>query len=456
MFSKCGTIAYMSLGAETKSSQGLSEELVRHISSSKGEPSWMLEKRLEALALYQKTPMPRFGPDLSGLDLEHMDYYADPGIAETDEWKDLPPEINETFEKLGIPKAEKEFLGGVGAQYDSGSVYHRLKQSLADKGVIFENMDMALQKYPDLVKKYFMTTCVPIADHKFVMLHAAVWSGGTFIYVPKGVKVGQPLQAYFRMQRERSAQFEHTLIIADEGAEVEYIEGCSAPRYNASSLHAGCVEVFVLPGAKVKYISIENWSLNTYNLNTKRAIVERSGEIKWVGGNMGSGVTMLYPSSVLVGEGARADNLSLVIAGKGQVQDTGAKVIHLAPHTTSTIFSKSISKDGGVANYRGLIKVSKKASGTHSSLVCDSLLLDSESQANSFPSVQNANDQVDISHEAHMGRIGEDEIFYLKTRGFNEREAIRLAVGGFASPIIKELPLEYAVELNKLIALEME
>src|SRR3989344_5762615 len=273
------------------------------------------------------------------------------------------------------------------------------------------------------------------------MLHTAVWSGGTFIYVPKGVKVEMPLQAYFRMQKERSAQFEHTLIIADEGSELEYIEGCSAPRYNASSLHAGCVEIFVLPGAKVKYISIENWSLNTYNLNTKRAIVERNAEIKWIGGNMGSGVTMLYPSSVLVGEGARADNLGLVIAGKGQVQDTGAKAIHLAPHTTSTIFSKSISKEG---------------TDTHSSLVCDSLLLDSESQANSFPAIQNANEQVDISHEAHIGRIGDDEIFYLKTRGFSEREAIRLAVGGFANPIIKELPLEYAVELNKLIALEME
>lgn len=437
-------------------SRGLSEELVRLISSSKNEPAWMLEKRLQAFELYQKTPMPKFGPSLDGLDLEHMNYYVDPGVPEANAWETLPTEISETFEKLGIPKAEREYLGGVGAQYDSGSVYHHLKKSLSDKGVIFENMDTALAKYPDLVQKYFMTKCVSIEDHKFSMLHAAVWSGGTFIYVPKGVKVDMPLQAYFRMQRERSAQFEHTLIIADEGSELEYIEGCSAPRYNASSLHAGCVEIFVLPGAKVKYISIENWSLNTYNLNTKRAIVERNGEIKWIGGNMGSGVTMLYPSSVLVGEGARADNLGLVIAGKGQVQDTGAKAIHLAPHTTSTIFSKSISKDGGIANYRGLIKVSKKATDTHSSLVCDSLLLDSESQANSFPAIQNANEQVDISHEAHIGRIGEDEIFYLKTRGFSEREAIRLAVGGFANPIIKELPLEYAVELNKLIALEME
>ncbi len=435
--------------------RGISEELVRHISASKNEPAWMLEKRLAGFELYQKASMPTWGPSLAGLDMENMNYYADPGVAESDNWEDLPAEIVETFEKLGIPKAEREYLGGVGAQYDSGIVYHRLKQSLADKGVIFENMDVALQKYPDLVKKYFMTDCVPITDHKFVMLHAAVWSGGTFIYVPKGVKVGQPLQAYFRMNRERSAQFEHTLIIADEGSEIEYIEGCSAPKYNFSSLHAGCVEIFVHADAKAKYISIENWSVNTYNLNTKRAIVYANAQIKWVNGNMGSGVTMLYPSSVLVGEGARSDNLGLVIAGKGQVQDTGAKSIHLAPHTTSTIYSKSISKDGGVANYRGLIKVSKRAVGSRASLVCDSLLLDSLSQANAFPAVENSNDQVEISHEARIGRIGDEEIFYLKTRGFSENEAIRLAVNGFANPIIRELPLEYAVELNKLIALEM-
>lgn len=434
---------------------GISEDLVRHISKSKNEPTWMLEKRLAAFALYEKAPMPKYGPDLSGLDLENMNYYADPNVPEADNWADVPAEIADTFEKLGIPQAEREYLGGVGAQYDSGVVYHRLKKSLEDKGVIFENMDVAVQKYPDLVQKYFMTDCVPIDDHKFVMLHAAVWSGGTFIYVPKGVKVDQPLQAYFRMNRERSAQFEHTLIIADEGSEIEYIEGCSAPKYNFSSLHAGCVEVFVHADAKVKYVSIENWSLNTYNLNTKRAIVEANAEMKWVNGNMGSGVTMLYPSSVLVGEGARADNLGLVIAGKGQVQDTGAKSIHLAPHTTSTIYSKSISKEGGVANYRGLIKVSKRAKDSRASLVCDSLLLDSGSQANAFPAVQNANDEVEISHEARIGRIGADEIFYLKTRGFSESEAIRLAVNGFANPIIRELPFEYAVELNKLIALEM-
>lgn len=434
---------------------GLTEELVRHISKVKNEPAWMLEKRLAAFELYMKTPMPRFGPSLAGLDLENMIYFVDPDAPETDKWTEVPKDIADTFEKLGIPKAEREYLGGVGAQYDSGVVYHRLKQSLADKGVIFENMDVALEKYPDIVEKYFMTDCVPAREHKFTMLHGAVWSGGTFIYVPKGVKVDLPLQAYFRMNRERSGQFEHTLIIADEGSEIEYIEGCSAPKYNFSSLHAGCVELFVHEGAKMKYVSIENWSLNTYNLNTKRAMVDRDGEIKWVNGNMGSGVTMLYPSSVLRGEGARAANIGLVIAGKGQIQDTGGKTHHLAPNTTSTIYSKSISKDGGVANYRGLIKVAPEAVNTRSSLVCDSLLLDGASQANTFPAVENANDQVEISHEARIGRIGEDEIFYLKSRGLSEGDAIRLAVNGFASPIIKELPLEYALELNKLISLEM-
>ncbi len=435
--------------------KGLSEKLVRHISKSKGEPAWMLKKRLEALKLYQKTPMPGWGPSLAGLDLKNMTYYADPGVAEKDKWEDLPKEITETFDKLGIPKAEREYLGGVGAQYDSGVVYHRLKKTLADKGVIFENMDVALQKYPELVKKYFMTDCVPINDHKFVMLHGALWSGGTFIYVPKGVKVDMPLQAYFRMNRARSAQFEHTLIIADEGASIEYIEGCSAPRYNYSSLHAGCVEIFVHKNAKVKYISIENWSSNTYNLNTKRAIVMEKGEIKWINGNMGSGVTMLYPSSVLVGEGANSNNLGIVIAGKGQNQDTGAKSIHLASNTSSTIHSKSVSKDGGIASYRGLIKVSPRAKNVTASLVCDSLLLDEKSQANAYPAVKNASEKVEISHEARIGRLGEEEIFYLKTRGLSEEEAVRLAVTGFAGPIIKELPLEYALELNKLIDLEM-
>ncbi len=441
---------------ETNIKTGLSEELVRYISESKNEPDWMLEKRLEAFVLYEKTPMPKFGPDLSGLDLENMIYYVNPDVSEKDKWTELPREIVETFDKLGIPKAEQEHLGGVGAQYDSGVVYHHLKKNLADKGVIFENMDTAVQKYPELVKKYFMTDCVPTKDHKFTMLHGAVWSGGTFIYVPKGVKVDLPLQAYFRMNRERSGQFEHTLIIADEGADIEYIEGCSAVRYNSSSLHAGCVELFVMKDAKIKYSSIENWSKNTYNLNTKRALVYEDATIEWLNGNMGSAVTMLYPSSVLLGRGASSDNLGVVFAGRGQVQDTGAKAIHLAPDTTSVIRSKSISKDGGISNYRGIVKIGKNADNSISSVSCDALMLDSQSQSSTYPTVETKNSNVNVAHEARVGKIGDKEIFYLQSRGYSEEEATRLIVNGFINPIVKALPIEYALELNKLIELEME
>ena len=436
--------------------QNPTESLVREMSAEKNEPEWMREKRLAALALYRKTPLPNWGPDLSGLDLEHMSYYVSPNVAETDRWENLPPEITATFEKLGIPKAEREYLGGVGAQYDSGVVYHRIKKELADQGVIFENMDVAVQKYPDLVEKYFMTKCVPASDHKFTMLHGAVWSGGTFIFVPKGVRVSLPLQAYFRMNREKSAQFEHTLIIAAEGASVEYIEGCSAPRYTSSSLHAGCVELWVEKGARIKYISVENWSRNTYNLNTKKALVFEDGEVQWVNGNMGSAVTMLYPSSVLLGARAKSDSLGIVFAGKNQVQDTGSKAIHLAPHTSSVIRSKSISKDGGISNYRGLVKIGKHAEHAQSAVSCDALILDEHSVSNTYPSIKNENSTADISHEAKVGKIGAAEIFYLQSRGIGEREAERLIVAGFADPIVKAVPLEYALELNKLIELEMD
>ncbi len=434
---------------------GLSESLVRRISADKKEPEWMLEKRLSALRMYNDKPLPNWGPALNGLDLENMIYYVSPEVAEKTEWKELPKEISDTFEKLGIPAAERDYLGGVGAQYDSGIVYHKIKKELADKGVIFENMDVALEKYPELVKKYFMTQCVSAAEHKFVMLHAAVWSGGTFIYVPKGVKVTLPLQAYFRMNREGSAQFEHTLIIADEGSSVEYIEGCSAPKYNASSLHAGCVELFVHKGAKIKYLSIENWSKNTYNLNTKKALVYEDGEVQWVNGNLGSAVTMLYPSSVLLGARAKSDNLGIVFAGAGQVQDTGSKAIHMAPYTTSTIRSKSISKDGGISNYRGLVRIGKQATESKSSVVCDALILDPESQSNTYPSIKNENNKVEISHEAKVGKISAAEIFYLQSRGISENEAERMIINGFVDPIVKALPFEYAIELNKLIELEM-
>ena len=425
------------MSTDTELEKGLSEGLVRRISADKNEPEWMLEKRLSALSMYNKKELPDWGPSLDGLDLKNMIYYVSPEVAEKTEWKELPKEISDTFDKLGIPAAERDYLGGVGAQYDSGVVYHRIKKELADKGVIFENMDVALQKYPDLVKKYFMTQCVSPAEHKFVMLHAAVWSGGTFIYVPKGVKVALPLQAYFRMNREGSAQFEHTLIIADEGSSVEYIEGCSAPRYNSSSLHAGCVELFVHKGARIKYLSIENWSKNTYNLNTKKALVFEDAEVQWVNGNLGSAVTMLYPSSVLLGERAKSDNLGIVFAGSGQLQDTGSKAIHMAANTSSTIRSKSISKDGGVSNYRGLVKIAKGATGSRASVVCDALILDEKSHSNTYPSIKNENNRVEISHEAKVGKISQAEIFYLQSRGISENEAERMIISGFVDPIVK-------------------
>ncbi len=435
---------------------GITEEVVREISAQKNEPAWMLEKRLAALALYLKAPLPTWGPDLSGLHLDEIVYFVRPDTKEAANWDEVPEDIKKTFDRLGIPEAEKTMLGGVGAQYDSDIVYHSIQKNLADKGVIFENMDTAVQKYPEMVQKYFMTQCVPINDHKFVMLHAAVWSGGTFIYVPKGVKVDLPLQAYFRMNAERGGQFEHTLIIVDEGAEVQYIEGCSAPRYAKSSLHAGCVEIFVHENARAGYFSIENWSKNTYNLNTKRALVDKNGVVEWINGNMGSGVTMLYPASILRGEGATSDSLGVVFAGPGQHQDTGAKVIHAAPRTKSTIQSKSISLGGGISSYRGLVKVTAKAPDSTVSVACDALLLDEVSISTTHPVMNIEQSDVDIAHEAKVGKIGEEEIFYLQSRGLTAERAMQMVVAGFIEPIVKALPLEYALELNKLIELEME
>jgi Fe-S cluster assembly protein SufB len=434
---------------------GPNEELVRHISAQKCEPAWMLDLRLLALGLWKKSPMPNWGPSLAELDLDGMSYYVDPEIKETDNWEDLPKEVIDTFEQLGIPEAERNYLGGVGAQYDSGIVYHKILKSLEEQGVIFENMDVALQKYPELVREHFMTKCVPMTDHKFTMLHAAVWSGGTFIYVPKGVKVTLPLQAYFRMNKSRSAQFEHTLIIVDEGAEVTYIEGCSAPQYTSSSLHAGCVEVWVKPKAHAKYISVENWSKNTYNLNTKKALVFDDGFIEWVNGNMGSKVTMLYPSSVLLGARSRSESLGIVMANEGQIQDTGSKSVHIGKDSVSVIRSKSVSKKGGISQYRGHVKILPSAEGARASVMCDALILDDISVSNTFPVFHNRGESATISHEARVGRIGEEEIFYFMSRGLSEGDAMRLIVGGFMDPIIKALPLEYAVELNKLIEIEM-
>ncbi len=436
--------------------KGLNEKVVREISRQKNEPAWLLKKRLQGLELFLKTPLPAWGPDLSGLDLNSIIYFVRPDANESDSWSDVPDEIKTTFSRLGIPEAEKKALAGVGAQYDSDVVYHKLKAEWEKQGVIFENMDIAVQKYPELVKKYFLTQCIPVNDHKFTMLHAAVWSGGTFIYVPKNIKIKLPLQAYFRMNAKGGGQFEHTLIIADKGSELHYIEGCSAPRYNQSSLHAGGVEIFVHKDARVRYSSIENWSKNTYNLNTKRALVDANGKMEWVSGNMGSGTTMLYPCSILRGRGARSDSLGVAFAGPGQNQDTGAKAIHTAPNTTSNIISKSISVNGGVNTFRGLIKIMPQATEVKAAMSCDALLVGEKSIANTVPELHIKNDQVNVAHEARVGKIGEEEIFFLQSRGLSEQEATRLVVSGFIEPIVKTLPVEYALELNKLIEMEME
>jgi len=439
-----------------KATPGVTEEVVREISKQKNEPAWMLEKRLQAFAYFKETDIPTWGPDLSKLNLDEITYFVRPDTQEATSWDDVPDDIKKTFDRLGIPEAEKKALAGVGAQYDSDVIYHNIQEDLKKQGVIFENMDVAVQKYPELVQKYFMTQCIPINDHKFIMLHAAVWSGGTFIYVPKNVKVTLPLQAYFRMNAESGGQFEHTLIIADEGSEIQYIEGCSAPRYTKNSLHAGGVEIFVHANARVRYYSIENWSKNTYNLNTKRALVDENGVIEWINGNMGSGVTMLYPASILRGRGARSDSLGIAFAGDGQNQDTGSKVIHVAPDTKSTIRAKSISTGNGITTYRGYVKVTKQADRSKISVECDALLIDKHSVTKTHPYMKIDNDNVDIAHEARVGKIGDEEIFYLMSRGLSEQEAMQLVVAGFIEPIVKALPLEYALELNRLIELEME
>lgn len=439
-----------------KSQPGLSEELVKQISKDKNEPEWMLKKRLEGLRIFNEKPMPNFGPDLSEIDFDKIFFYMRPNAERnSDDWEKVPEDIRNTYEKLGIPEAERKSLAGVGAQYESEVVYHKLKKDLEDKGVIFLDMDEAVKQHPELVKKYFMK-CVPADLHKFSALHAAVWSGGTFIYIPKNTKVELPLQAYFRMNAKSGGQFEHTLIIADEGSEIHYIEGCSAPLYSETSLHAGCVEIFCLKNSKVRYSSIENWSKNTYNLNTKRAIVHENAMMDWVNGNMGSKVTMLYPCSVLVGKGAKTNYLGIAFAAEGQNQDTGCKVYHLAKNTSSSIISKSISKDSGIATYRGLVDIKKNCTESQTSVKCEGLMLDNKSKAITIPTMIVSENSVDASHEASVGKIGEDQLFYLMSRGISREEATKMIVLGFIEPLIRELPLEYAVELNRLIELEIE
>ncbi|MCB9807957.1 Fe-S cluster assembly protein SufB [Candidatus Peribacteria bacterium] len=435
--------------------RGVSEELVRQISSDKHEPEWLLEHRLESLRIFHEKQMPTWGPDLRSLDLSDIIYYARPGTEETSDWNEVPEDIRRVYDRLGIPEAERKVLAGVGAQYESEVVYHSLKEQWEKLGVIFLDMDDAVREHPELVREHFMK-CVPSTDHKFAALHGAVWSGGTFLYVPKGVIVAEPLQAYFRMNAQNMGQFEHTLIIAEPGASVHYIEGCSAPKYGTQALHAGCVEVFVNAGATVRYSSVENWSRDTYNLNTKRAIVRKDATMEWIGGNMGSGVTMLYPCSMLVQEGARCDHMAIAFANGDQWQDTGAKVMHLAPHTSSNVVSKSISKDGGCSVYRGMLKIAPNAHDATASVECDALLLDETSRTDTIPDINVRNNDVTIAHEATVGRLSEEDIFYLTSRGIPEEQARAMIVNGFIEPIVRLLPLEYAVEMNRLIELEME
>ncbi len=435
--------------------EGLSTKVVQDISSRKKEPEWMLEFRLKALDIFYTKPMPTWGADLSTIDFDRIHYYIEPKEGGKEKWEDVPEEIKDTFEKLGIPQAERSFLAGTGAQFESEVVYHSLHENLKAQGVIFESTDIALQKYPELFKEYFGTV-IPSADNKFSALNSAVWSGGSFIYIPKGVHVTLPLQAYFRINAERMGQFERTLIIADEGSSVHYIEGCTAPTYSTDSLHSAVVEVIVKRGAKVQYTTIQNWSNNVYNLVTKRALVYGNGEMCWLDCNLGSRVTMKYPSVVLKESGAKGEMYSLALAGKGQHQDAGAKAIHLAPNTSSTIMARSISKQGGRSSYRGLVKVVKGAKNVKSRVVCDALLVDPSSRSDTYPTMDIAEQTASIAHEASVSNIRQDQLFYLMSRGLSNDEAASLLVNGFAYPIAKRLPMEYALELHRLIEIEME
>lgn len=435
---------------------GISRQVVEEISKMKGEPEWMLEFRLNAYEEFMRLPVPTWGPDLSGLDFNAITYYQKTEERKYKSWNEVPDDIKNTFEKIGVPQAERAFLAGVIGQYESEGFYQKLRSKWEERGVIFCDTDTAVQKYPEMVRKYFMTECIKTKEHKFAALHGAVWSGGSFLYVPPGIHVDMPLQTYFRMNARASGQFEHTLIIVEEGASVQYIEGCTAPLYHNNSLHAAVVEIFVKKGARSRYTTIQNWSKDVYNLNTKRAIVEENGIQEWVGGSLGSKITMLYPCSVLVGRGARAEHLNIAVAGPGQHKDTGAKVMHLAPDTSSNIVSKSISFGGGISTYRGLLKIIKGAKGAKSHVQCDALMPDNISQSNTIPYIKVNEEDVTLGHEAKVGRISEDLVFYLMSRGLTEQEAINLVVQGFMEPIAKFLPLEYAIELNRLIAMEME
>ena len=441
-------------GYEYKFKKGLSRETVVQISKIKNEPDWMRQFRLRSYDHFMKRPLPTWGGDLTTLKFDDMVYYASSTEKKSRSWEDVPADIKNTFDKLGIPEAERKFLGGVGAQYESEVVYHSLREDLAKKGIIFTDTDTALREYPDLLKKYFATV-IPPEDNKFAALNSAVWSGGSFIYVPKGVTVDVPLQAYFRINMQNMGQFERTLIIADEGSRVHYIEGCTAPIYSTDSLHSAVVEIIARPGAQVRYTTIQNWSSDVYNLVTKRAYAYADATVEWVDGNLGSKLTMKYPSIYLLGPRAKGEILSVAFAGKGQHQDSGGKVVHLAPNTTSRITSKSISKDGGRTTYRGLLYVGKGATGVKSTVRCDALLLDEFSRTDTYPYNEINEPDATTTHEATVGKIGEDQVFYLMSRGLSEQDALSMIVMGFMEPFTKELPMEYAIELNRLIQMEM-
>ncbi len=438
-----------------KAEKGLSEEVVRQISAHKDEPEWMLEFRLRALEIFYSKPMPDWGGDLDTLNLDEIYFYLKPQDQMERSWDDVPENIKETFERLGIPEAERKILAGVGAQFESEMVYHSLKEEWEEQGIIFESIEDGLRKHPEIFREYF-ATIVPPADNKFAALNSAVWSGGSFVYIPKGVKVDIPLQAYFRVNAEQMGQFERTLIIVEDGAEAQYIEGCTAPVYTTESFHSGVIEIIVKPQARFRYTTIQNWSNNMYNLVTQRSMVHEDASMEWVDGNLGSKLTMKYPSCFLVGDRAHGEILSIAYAGDGQHQDTGGKVVHAAPETTSLIVSKSISKGTGRSSYRGLCKVYEGAVGSKSNVECDALLMNETSRTDTYPYIEIDENQSSIGHEASVSKVGEEQLFYLMSRGMSEEQAMTMIVRGFIEPIAKELPLEYAIELNRLIELEME
>ena len=438
-----------------KTEKGLTDETIRQISAYKNEPEWMLEFRLKALKSFKAMPLPNYGPDLSDLDFDSYTYFTRPSEKEVKNWDEVPETIKNTFNRLGIPEAEQKYLSGVSTQYESEVVYHNMLKEIEDKGVIFLSTDMALKLYPDLFKKYF-STVIPVADNKFSALNGAVWSGGSFIYVPKGVHLDKPLQSYFRINNEKSGQFERTLIIVDEGADVHYVEGCTAPTYSKESLHAAVVEIIVLAGGKCRYSTVQNWSTNIVNLVTKRAVCYENAQMEWIDGNIGSQVNMKYPACILKGRGAKGTCISIAVAGKGQFQDAGARMIHEADDTTSTIISKSIVKNGGVANYRGTVRHKENAHNCRSHVECDTLILDHLSKSDTIPNNDVRNNTSYIEHEATVSKINEDQLFYLMSRGISEKDATQMIIMGFIEPFSRELPMEYAVELNQLIKMDME